>query len=144
MRAFVLISAVCLAASAASLVLGAGKETGEPSPPLRLWEGDAPGAQGTTDADVPTITLYRPPAGKPNASDPIDRGRSRPDVAILVYPVITLNGPYAHIGSRNNLLGENPPQELIDLLSNEKQVTSQTPPTFLMHTNADAGVPAEN
>jgi acetyl esterase/lipase len=244
MRSFMLISAVCLAASAASVALGSGKGAGKPPEPQRLWEGDAPGAQGTTDADVPTITVYRPPAGKsngaavvvcpgggyaglaehegrpvaewlntlgvtgvvlkyrlgpryhhpamlndvsralrtvrfhaadwgldpqrigvlgfsagghlastaathfddgdPNAADPIDRVSSRPDIAILVYPVITLSGPYAHIGSRNNLLGENPPQELIDLLSNEKQVTSRTPPTFLMHTNEDSGVPAEN
>ncbi len=83
-------------------------------------------------------------AGNPTASDPIERQSSRPDVAILCYPVITLTDPYAHAGSRKNLLGENPPQELIDFLSNEKQVTDKTPPTFLFHTDDDKAVPVEN
>ena len=43
-----------------------------------------------------------------------------------------------------NLLGENPDPKLVENLSNEKQVTGQTPPTFLFHTDADKGVPAEN
>lgn len=83
-------------------------------------------------------------AGNPNASDPIEKLSSRPDVAILCYPVITLTDPFAHAGSRKNLLGDTPPQELIDLLSNEKQVTDKTPPTFLFHTEDDKGVPVEN
>lgn len=83
-------------------------------------------------------------AGKADADDPIDRQSCRPDLAILVYPVIALSTPYGHTGSKHNLLGENPPQDLVDLLSNEKQVTKQTPPTFLAHTNEDTGVPAEN
>ncbi len=212
--------------------------------PLRLWEGDAPGAKGSEDADIPTITVYSPPAekrtgaavvvcpgggyailaphegkpvaewlntlgvtgivlnyrlgpryhhpamlqdvsralrtvryhaqewgldphrigvlgfsagghlastaathfdeGDPGAADPIDRVSSRPDAAILIYPVITLSGPYAHAGSRHNLLGDNPPQALVELLSNEKQVTPQTPPTFLVHTADDEGVACEN
>lgn len=82
--------------------------------------------------------------GHPQASDPIERVSSRPDVAILYYPVITLTAPFAHAGSRRNLLGENPAAELIELLSNEKQVTAKTPPTFLFHTVDDAGVPVEN
>jgi Esterase/lipase len=82
--------------------------------------------------------------GQPNAPDPIDRVSSRPDFAILAYPVITLSGDYVHKGSRRNLLGENPDTALVDDLSNEKRVTSQTPPTFLFHTNADTGVPPEN
>jgi acetyl esterase/lipase len=82
--------------------------------------------------------------GNPNAEDPVERVSSRPDAAILIYPVITLDGPYAHLGSRDNLLGPSPPKELIDLLSNEKQVTPRTPPVFLVHTNGDTGVPAEN
>ena len=69
---------------------------------------------------------------------------SRPDRMILVYPVIALATPFGHSGSLRNLLGENPSQELIESLSNERQVTKDTPPTFLAHTNADAGVPAEN
>lgn len=83
-------------------------------------------------------------AGNPSASDPIEKQSSRPDVAILCYPVITLTDPYAHAGSRKNLLGDTPPKELIDLLSNEKQVTDKTPPTFLFHTEDDKGVPVEN
>ncbi len=83
-------------------------------------------------------------AGQTDASDPIDRQSCRPDLAILVYPVIAISTPYGHTGSKRNLLGENPPQELVDLLSNEKQVTKDTPPTFLAHTNEDTGVPAEN
>lgn len=82
-------------------------------------------------------------AGDPTAADPIERASSRPDALILCYPVITL-GEYRHDGSRTCLLGENPPQDLIDLLSNEKQVTAQTPPTFLWHTSNDGGVPVEN
>ena len=66
--------------------------------------------------------------GDPNASDPIEKLSSRPDLAILCYPVITMTDPSVHKGSRKNLLGENPPEQLINLMSNEKQVTEQTPP----------------
>jgi len=211
---------------------------------IRLWQGDAPGAKGTDDADIPTLTVYNPPAekrngsavivcpgggygvlaphegapvaewlntlgvtgfvlkyrlgpryhhpimlqdadrairtvrahagewgldprrigilgfsagghlastaathfddGDPNASDPIDRVSSRPDVAILIYPVITMTDPYTHAGSRHNLLGDDPPPALIELLSNEKQVTARTPPAFLVHGADDEGVPCEN
>ena len=83
-------------------------------------------------------------AGKPDATDPIDRQSCRPDLAILVYPVVALATPYGHSGSLKNLLGEKPTQELIESLSNERQVTKDTPPTFLAHTNEDKGVPAEN
>jgi acetyl esterase/lipase len=83
-------------------------------------------------------------AGKPDSEDPIERVSSRPDRMILVYPVIALATPYGHRGSLRNLLGDNPSQELIENLSNERQVSKDTPPTFLAHTNADAGVPAEN
>ena len=82
--------------------------------------------------------------GDPNASDPIEKLSSRPDLAILCYPVITMTDPFTHKGSRRNLLGENPPQQLIDLMSNEKQVIDQTPPTFLFHTGDDSAVPVEN
>jgi acetyl esterase/lipase len=212
---------------------------------IRLWEGDAPGAKGKEDADVPTLTVHRPPADKANgsaivicpgggygmlamdhegtqvaawlnsigvtgcilkyrlgrryqhpamlhdvarairtvrsragewgvdgarvgvlgfsagghlastaathfdagdkdAADATDKLSSRPDVAVLIYPVIMLSGPHAHAGSRTNLLGDNPPQEMVDLLSNEKRVTDKTPPTFLVHSLDDNGVPPEN
>jgi acetyl esterase/lipase len=74
----------------------------------------------------------------------IDSYSCRPDFMVLLYPVITLTGPYTHGGSRNNLLGKNPDPKLIELLSNEKKVTKDTPPTFLAHTSADKGVPPEN
>jgi len=212
---------------------------------LRLWEGDAPGAKGKEDVDVPTLAVYRPAADKANgasvvicpgggyghlamdheghqvarwlntlgvagfilkyrlgrryrhpamltdvgrairtvraraaewkldggrvgvlgfsagghlastaathfdagddkATDAVDRQGSRPDVAVLIYPVIMLSGPHAHGGSRDNLLGEDAPQEMIDLLSNEKRVTDKTPPTFLVHSMDDTPVPPEN
>jgi acetyl esterase/lipase len=83
-------------------------------------------------------------AGQPDASDPIDRPSCRPDFLILVYPVISFNAPYSHGGSRTNLLGKNPDAKLVDSLSNEKQVTKETPPTFLVHTSEDKGVPPQN
>ena len=223
------------------LALFARAEALEPMP---LWPGSAPGAQGTNDQDIPTVTPYVPEAGKasgaaivifpgggygglakhegegyarwlvqqgiagfvvkyrlgsagyrhpvmledaargirvvranaakwnidphrvgvmgssagghlastllthftagtPDAADLVERESSRPDLGILCYPVITM-GANTHQGSRNNLLGKDPSPELVDLLSNEKQVTSQTPPCFIWHTWEDAGVKVEN
>jgi acetyl esterase/lipase len=82
-------------------------------------------------------------AGDPKADDPIERNSCRPDFMVLVYPVITM-GEKTHGGSKNNLLGKNPNQKLIDLYSNEKQVTAKTPPTFLAHAKDDKPVPPEN
>ena len=73
----------------------------------------------------------------------IDRFSSRPDFAILAYPVISF-GVFAHQGSLHNLLGENPDPALVEELSNEKQVSAQTPPTFLFHTADDPVVPVQN
>ena len=81
--------------------------------------------------------------GNPNASDPVDRASSRPNVGILCYPVITM-GEFTHQGSKRNLLGKNPSKELTDLLSSEKQVRKDTPPTFVWHTAEDRPVPVEN
>ena len=82
-------------------------------------------------------------SGKPDASDPIERQSSRPDLAILCYPVITM-GANTHAGSKRNLLGDNPDPELVRKLSNETQVTSNTPPCFIWHTWEDKGVKVEN
>ena len=82
--------------------------------------------------------------GNSAASDAIDRVSSRPDFLVLAYPVITLQGPYAHSGSRKNLLGDNPDPKLLEELSNQLLVTPQTPPTFLFTTSEDKTVPAEN
>ena len=83
-------------------------------------------------------------AGKPGAADPLDRPSSRPDFAVLGYPVISLTAPWTHQGSRKNLLGDHPDPELAKSLSGENAVTAQTPPTFIFQTNADTTVPAEN
>lgn len=77
-------------------------------------------------------------------ADAVDRASSLPDFLILAYPVISFTTPYTHRGSLKNLLGENPEADLVKSLSNELQVTAQTPPTFLFHTDGDKGVPAEN
>lgn len=83
-------------------------------------------------------------AGKPDAEDPVERVSSRPDRLILAYPVIAMATEYTHKGSNRNLLGEDPPADLLKSLSNETQVTADTPPTFLVHTNEDTAVPVEN
>ncbi len=82
-------------------------------------------------------------AGQPDAADLVQRVSCRPDFMILVYPVITM-GAKGHSGSRNNLLGKNPDAQLVDLFSNEKQVTQKTPPTFLAHAKDDKPVSPEN
>ena len=82
--------------------------------------------------------------GKADAADPIERVSCRPDFAVLCYPVITLKPPYAHMGSRYNLLGKNASEKLVESLSNDLQVTAKTPPTFLFHTADDNTVPVEN
>lgn len=82
--------------------------------------------------------------GRSDAVDPVERVGSRPDFLVLVYPVISFTEDFTHAGSRRNLLGENPPAELVESLSSEKQVTARTPPTFLIHAGGDRVVPAEN
>jgi acetyl esterase/lipase len=82
--------------------------------------------------------------GNAAAADAIDRVSSRPDFSILGYPVISLSEPWTHQGSRTNLLGESADAGLARRLSTDTQVTSETPPTFLFHTNADTAVPVEN
>ncbi|MDO5553199.1 MAG: alpha/beta hydrolase [Planctomycetia bacterium] len=82
-------------------------------------------------------------AGDPNATDPVERVSSRPDFAILIYPVVTF-GEHTHSGTQKNLLGELSTPELIEYFSNEKQVDEQTPPTFLAHAVDDGVVPIAN
>ncbi|MBN1765180.1 MAG: alpha/beta hydrolase [Sedimentisphaerales bacterium] len=77
-------------------------------------------------------------------SDGIDGVSCRPDFMILIYPVISMQPEITHGGSRDNLLGKDPSAELVDLMSNEKQVTKQTPPTFLVHASDDKAVLPEN
>ena len=82
-------------------------------------------------------------AGKPDAADVIERISSRPDLGILCYAVISM-GEFTHQGSKRNLLGTNPPPELVRELSNELQVTTNTPPCFIWHTWEDPAVAVEN
>jgi acetyl esterase/lipase len=82
-------------------------------------------------------------AGSSNAVDVIERESSRPDLGILCYPVISL-GDYRHNGSRENLLGKTPAPELVEHLSNELQVTTNTPPCFIWSTEEDKTVKVEN
>jgi acetyl esterase/lipase len=82
-------------------------------------------------------------SGDPEAVDPIERQSCRPDLLVLCYPVITM-GEYTHALSRIDLLGINPDKNKIELLSNEKQVGKETPPTFIWHTKTDEAVPVEN
>lgn len=83
-------------------------------------------------------------AGNEESADPIETVSSRPDFMILVYPVITMMDEHTHQGSKQNLLGADPDRELVELLSNERQVTAATPPIFLVHTTDDDAVPVEN
>jgi len=78
------------------------------------------------------------------AADAIDQASCRPDFMILMYPVISFTEWYTHKGSRANLLGEEPDEGLVENLSNEKQVTPETPPTFLALADDDKVVPPEN
>ena len=68
---------------------------------------------------------------------------TRPDFQILFYPVVTMSD-YTHQGSKDNLLGKNPTDELVRLYSNEMQVNAQTPPAFIMHSSDDTVVPVAN
>lgn len=79
--------------------------------------------------------------GDPHAAEPLDRLSSRPDFMLLFYPVISLSPQgNPHIGSRNALFGNTQTPEELDYLSNEKQVSDQTPPAFLVHCDDDAAV----
>jgi acetyl esterase/lipase len=81
--------------------------------------------------------------GDSKATDPIDKNSCRPDFTVLIYPVISM-GEKTHGGSRNNLLGKNPDAKLVELFSNEKQITPKTPPAFLAHAKDDKVVVIEN
>jgi acetyl esterase/lipase len=87
-------------------------------------------------------TLFDHPLGR--TGGPLDPVSARPDFLMLMYPVITMAGPSVHAGSRKALLGASPSPQLVELMSLEKQVTPATPPTLLIHTQADQSVPVEN
>jgi len=83
-------------------------------------------------------------AGNASAGDPVDRVSSRPDFAVLGYPVISLTESWTHQGSKTALLGNDADPAIAARLSGERAVTKNTPPTFMFHTNADTAVPPEN
>lgn len=83
-------------------------------------------------------------AGNPQATDPVDKQSCRPDFAVLVYAVISMKDGVTDPGSMQVLLGPNPDPKLVASLSNETQVTPQTPPTLLVHAVDDDMVPIEN
>jgi acetyl esterase/lipase len=83
-------------------------------------------------------------AGDPSSSDPVEQLSCRPDFSILVYPVISFTGEFQHSGSRRNLVGKDADEALVEYYSNELQVTEDTPPAILIHSDDDEGVPVEN
>ncbi|MHB8974125.1 MAG: alpha/beta hydrolase [Pirellulaceae bacterium] len=82
-------------------------------------------------------------AGRVGNADPIEGVSCRPDFMLLVYPVVTM-GEQTHELSKTKLLGAHPKPELVQLFSNETQVTDQTPPAFLAHAQDDTDVPPDN
>jgi acetyl esterase/lipase len=82
--------------------------------------------------------------GIADSTDETERQSSRPDFHILVYPVISLKPTFGHGGSRNNLLGPTPPDELLSWLSMEEQVSRTTPPLWITHSVSDTVVQVEN
>jgi acetyl esterase/lipase len=82
--------------------------------------------------------------GDPDAADPVEKQPCRPDFAVLVYPVISMENGVTHGGSRRNLLGENADDLLVKSLSTDGRVTEKTPPTFLIHAGDDEAVPVKN
>ncbi len=83
-------------------------------------------------------------AGNPAAADPVERVSCRPDFLLLGYPVISMEAAITHAGSRNELLGKNPSEDLIERFSNELHVTTNTPPVFIFCANDDHAVKVDN
>jgi acetyl esterase/lipase len=113
------------------------KDYGIPSDRIGIWGFSAGGHLASTAA-----THFD--AGHPDNPDLIEKVSCRPDFAILGYPVITMDQAVTHGGSRKNLLGTDPDPKLVELMSNDKQVTKDSPPTFLFHTDDDKAVPSMN
>ncbi len=76
-------------------------------------------------------------------TDEIDNECAKPNLSILCYPVIDM-GEYRHDGSRINLIGRRPTEEMKEFMSLHKQVTQDTPEAFIWHTSPDSAVPVEN
>jgi len=87
-------------------------------------------------------TLFDAPEGRTGAA--LDTVSARPDFAILIYPVISMQPGFTHAGSREALLGVTPSADLERRWSTDLQVTGATPPTFLVHSMEDQTVPVQN
>jgi acetyl esterase/lipase len=83
-------------------------------------------------------------AGNPTDADPINQQSSRPDFAVLMYPVVSMHAPIAHAGSCHNLLGKAPSNDWLDKFSADQNISKQTPPLFIVHAEDDKTVPVEN
>lgn len=83
-------------------------------------------------------------SGNPDSADPIERVSCRPDFMLLLYPVITMDEEFTHMGSRENLIGKGHDKELVRKYSNELNVSAETPPTFLILADDDKAVPPKN
>ena len=83
-------------------------------------------------------------SGKADSTDAVDRTSCRPDFGVICYGVISMEDGVTHGGSKNNLLGKDPAADLVELLSNDKQVTKNTPPCFVWTTGEDKAVLPEN
>jgi acetyl esterase/lipase len=82
--------------------------------------------------------------GDPDSDDPIEKVSCRPDFMLLLYPVITMNEEFTHLGSRENLIGKGHDMKLVRKYSNELNVSAETPPTFLILADDDGAVPPRN
>jgi acetyl esterase/lipase len=122
---------------AVRIVRSRAKEFGVETDKIGVWGFSAGGHLAST-----VSTKYD--AGKKDADDAVERVSCRPDFSILCYPVIRMDKPHGHAGSRKNLLGDEPSEKLVASLCNDTQVTKDTPPTFLFHTKEDKAVVIEN
>lgn len=82
--------------------------------------------------------------GKKESSDLLEQSSCRPDFMLLLYPVISFNEAFGHMGSRKNLIGEGNDWKMVEKYSNELQVSAQTPPAFLILADDDKAVPPRN
>lgn len=82
--------------------------------------------------------------GDSTATNPVEQLSCRPDFSVLMYPVVTMDSTFAHMGSRRNLIGATPDAAAIEHFSNEKQITAETPPAILIHADDDKAVLPEN
>jgi acetyl esterase/lipase len=108
---------------------------------LGVWGSSAGGHLAST---LGTHCDELDPALAPASDDPVDHASCKPAFMVLAYPVISMQLPQTHAGSRQNLLGDNPDPQLEQKFSNQLAVNAQTPPTFIFATIGDKTVPVVN